>query len=103
MSTNCKGQRHGSHSVAVPLSFTGAGVKNSEEDNSVAEVYLQVGPDTPRLRAELNLLEQVILNPPECTSMHFNDFSPGHPVLCMCAARPNHICVPLLLFKDGTL
>ena len=40
-----------------------AGVKNAEEDNSVAEVYLQAGPDAPRLRAQLDLLEQVTIAP----------------------------------------
>ncbi len=32
--------------------------KNAEEENSVAEVYLQLGPDTVATRAVLHLLEQ---------------------------------------------
>ena len=33
-------------------------MKNPEEDNSVAEVYLQLGPDALETRAVLDLLEQ---------------------------------------------
>ena len=35
-----------------------APVKNAEEDNSVAEVYLQLGPDSLETRAVIDLLEQ---------------------------------------------
>jgi hypothetical protein len=38
-------------------------VKNPEEDNSVAEVYLQAGPDLARARAALDLLEQCAAEP----------------------------------------
>ena len=42
------------------LACSRAGAKNPEEDNSVAEVYLQIGPDSPHQRAIVDLLEQVI-------------------------------------------
>ncbi len=35
--------------------------KNAEEDNSVTELYLQAGPDSPVERARVDLLEQVQL------------------------------------------
>ena len=38
-------------------------VRNAEEDNSVAEVYRQVGPDGVRARATLDLIEQVLQEP----------------------------------------
>ena len=38
-------------------------VQNSEEDNSVVEVYLQVGSDTSNSRAVVDLLEQIIAEP----------------------------------------
>lgn len=37
--------------------------KNADEDNSVAEVYFQCGPDNLQLRASLDLLEQIISEP----------------------------------------
>lgn len=40
-----------------------APVKNAEEDCSVAEVYLMAGPNEVRLRAALDLLEQVLSEP----------------------------------------
>ena len=33
-------------------------MKNAEEDNSVAEVYLQLGPDSLETRAVIDMLEQ---------------------------------------------
>lgn len=35
-----------------------APAKNAEDDNSVAEVYLQLGPDTLESRAALDLIAQ---------------------------------------------
>jgi nardilysin len=38
-------------------------VKNPEEDCSVVEVYCMAGPNGTRLRAKLDLLEQVLSEP----------------------------------------
>ena len=75
-------------------------MKNSEEDNSVAEVYLQVGPDTPRLRAELDLLEQVVLNLPECTSIGL-PMTPS--VLHVCCKTKSHLCAAAALQRRNLL
>ena len=83
------------HTVLLCHFLHRAGVKNSEEDNSVAEVYLQVGPDTPRLRAELDLLEQVIHCLLGCTSPSM--FPMVNVCLVQLLLRPGHRGVLLRL------
>eukprot|EP00884_Botryococcus_braunii_P020235 jgi/Botrbrau1/6896/Bobra.67_3s0015.1 len=40
-----------------------APVKNAEEDNSVTELYFQVGPDSPEARAVLDVMEAALSEP----------------------------------------
>ena len=49
------------HECCVSICVLGWGrapAKNGEDDNSVAEVYLQLGPDTLESRAALDLIAQ---------------------------------------------
>ena len=68
-----------------------APVKNAEEDNSVAEVYLQLGPDALETRAVIDLLEQA-------RSCRTRQCSHANPEITWWRASPQRVCSAFVLY-----